>query len=70
LAVLPAKAGIQQIQPVKEILDPGFHRGDDQKLIFSQLPFSKGEKRWPSGKTFRKALLLLKKGGREGFLSR
>jgi hypothetical protein len=33
-------------------------------------PFAKGEKRWLSGKTFRKNLLPLKKGGREGFLSR
>jgi hypothetical protein len=29
LAVIPAKAGIQQIQTLKDILDPGFHRGDD-----------------------------------------
>jgi hypothetical protein len=29
LAVIPAKAEIQQIQSVKNILDPGFHRGDD-----------------------------------------
>jgi hypothetical protein len=30
LAVIPlAKAGIQQIQTVKNILDPGFHRGDE-----------------------------------------
>ena len=25
-------------------LDPGFHRGDDKKAIFSQIDFSKGDK--------------------------
>ena len=33
-AVIPAEAGIQWIQIV---LDPGFHRGDDQNSILSQL---------------------------------
>jgi len=27
---------------VKSTLDPGFHRGDEYSVIFSQLPFNKG----------------------------
>jgi len=27
-SVIPAKAGIQQYDEVKNFLDPGFHRGD------------------------------------------
>jgi hypothetical protein len=27
--VIPAEAGIQYFQTVKDFLDPGFHRGDD-----------------------------------------
>jgi hypothetical protein len=41
--VIPAKAGIQCFQGGKNALDPGFHRGDEYSMIFSQLPFSKGE---------------------------
>jgi len=43
--VIPAKAGIQCFQWVKSTLDPGFHRGDEYSMIFSQLPFTKGGKR-------------------------
>jgi hypothetical protein len=42
LAAIPAKAGMQQIQPVKDILDPGFHRGDDLNSIFLQLQGGEG----------------------------
>ena len=28
-SVIPAEAGIQYFQDVKNFLDPGFHRGDD-----------------------------------------
>jgi len=35
--VIPAKAGIQCFQGVTNLLDPGFHRGDGGKPIFSQL---------------------------------
>jgi len=38
-SVIPAEAGIQYFQAFKNFLDPGFHRGDDQKAILSQLPF-------------------------------
>ena len=41
--VIPAKAGIQYFQAVNNCLDPGFHRGDDKKEIFSHLPPSEGE---------------------------
>ncbi len=40
--VIPAEAGIQDFQAVNKRLDPGFHRGDDQKAIFLNLPFDKG----------------------------
>ena len=51
--VIPAEAGIQQGRFMSETrlyenrpydLDPGFHRGDDKKAIFSQIDFSKGDK--------------------------
>ena len=35
--VIPAKAGIQGFQKVTKTLDPGFHRGDEYKVIFSHL---------------------------------
>ena len=37
LAVIPAEAGIQKGQRLTKTLDPGFHRGDGQNSIFSQL---------------------------------
>jgi hypothetical protein len=40
--VIPAKAGIQCFQGVKNTLDPGFHRGDEYSGFFSHLPFTKG----------------------------
>jgi hypothetical protein len=46
---------------------PSRERGN--YLIFSHLPFFKGGKKNLLWKAFRKALLPLKKGGREGFLS-
>ncbi len=41
--VIPAEAGIQYFQAFKNFLDPGFHRGDDQKLIFSHLQGARGD---------------------------
>jgi hypothetical protein len=35
--VISAEAGIQYFHAVKNSLDPGFHRGDDGKAIFSQV---------------------------------
>jgi hypothetical protein len=42
-SVIPAEAGSQYFQALKSFLDPGFHRGDDQKAFFSQLPPPEGE---------------------------
>jgi hypothetical protein len=42
IAVIPAEAGIQYFQALKKFLDPGLHRGDDKKAIFSHLPPSRG----------------------------
>ena len=36
-SVIPAEAGIQKFQWVTKTLDPGFHRGDGQNSIYSQL---------------------------------
>jgi hypothetical protein len=41
--VIPAKAGIQSFQQVINTLDPGFHRGDEEKAIFSKLQGMGGE---------------------------
>ena len=35
--VIPAKAGIQRFNEITNILDPGFHRGDEYSVIFSHL---------------------------------
>jgi hypothetical protein len=37
--LVPPRAGFQAF---KNLLDPGFHRGDDQKVNFSHLPLLKG----------------------------
>jgi len=37
LFVIPSGAGIQYFQALENFLDPGFHRGDDQRLISSHL---------------------------------
>ena len=58
-----AEAGIQYFQDVKNFLDPGFHRGDDLKAIFTQLPFPKGERVIPFIQPRGKALLPLKREG-------
>ncbi len=34
--VIPAKAGIQWFHGATNTLDPGFHRGDQYSVIFSQ----------------------------------
>jgi hypothetical protein len=36
--VIPAKAGIQCFRGVTNILDPGFHRGDEYSSILSRIP--------------------------------
>jgi len=43
LHVIPAKAGIQCPQDLTNLLDPGFHRGDDQDSIFSHLQGDRGD---------------------------
>jgi hypothetical protein len=35
--VIPAKAGVRCFHEVTNILDPGFHRGDEYSVIFSHL---------------------------------
>ncbi len=44
--VIPAQAGIQDFQALKDFLDPGFHRGDDKKAIFSHLSPRRGREGW------------------------
>jgi hypothetical protein len=34
--VIPAKAGIQYVQIVAKLLDPGFHRGDELRYFYKQ----------------------------------
>ena len=59
--VIPAKAGIQYFQAVKNCLDPGFHRGDDKKAIFSHLRGGQGGGNL--GDCFRAYLLQMMVGG-------